>query len=459
VVVNELMWMGSYDNSGTGYTDDEFIELWNKTGSAINISFWQLSGTGINAVTLPPGQSIPANGYYVIARNNLNAFPMADYYKSSTLGLSGTTLQVELRTSLNTLIDTANNGGAPFAGLNDTGAQIRRSMERRPTATDGTLAASWVTAGVVGSNVAAGFSTKTIATPRQANSFYVQSAVATSSTSITVQFNVAPTSGSGATGAENIANYSIPGLSISAASLSGDTVTLTTSAQTPLQNYTLTVNNVTASGSNAPVSPNTANFTGFVTMATVIINEVAPAEASSKDLIELYAVTGGSLNGLEIFEGSTSLKVLPNVIVAAGDYIVIHINATGTDETSSKSESADTGHIPTAWDYWSSDAGLTATDNAIILKNSSSTILDACIYGNNSGGWTGPTISTVIDPVIAAGQWTKAGVTFVESDAINHAGTIPAGSSFRRTPNGNDTNNSAADWTSGAGLTIGSANP
>jgi hypothetical protein len=266
VVVNELMWMGSYDNSGTGYTDDEFIELWNKTGSAINISFWQLSGTGINAVTLPPGQSIPANGYYVIARNNLNAFPTANYYKSTTLGLSGTTLQVELRTSLNTLIDTANNGGAPFAGLNDTSNKIRRSMERRTTGVNGTVAASWYSASAVGTNVAAGFSSKTIATPGQANSpavFNVTGAAPTSSTTLLVYFSEAPTAGGGASGAENAANYSLTGgLTVSAASLSGTVVTLTTSAQ-GVTNYTLTVNNVTAAASAAVLSTNTAAFAGF----------------------------------------------------------------------------------------------------------------------------------------------------------------------------------------------------
>ncbi|HNL11021.1 MAG TPA: lamin tail domain-containing protein, partial [Turneriella sp.] len=460
VVVNELMWMGSYDNAGTTQTDDEFIELWNKTASAINISFWQVNGTGINAVTLPPGQTLPANGYYVIARNNLNAFTTANYYKSSTLGLSSTTLQVELRTSRNTVIDTANNGGAPHAGLNDTTNQIRRSMERRPTATDGTLAASWLNSGVVGTNVAAGFSTRTIATPGQANSFYPQTVTVVSSTSITVQYNLLPTAGTGAAGAENTANYTFTGgLTVSAASLAGNVVTLTTSAQTSGASYTLTISNVTASGNSATLSPNTANVTGFVTMANLVINEVAPAETSSLDLIELYAVSGGSINGLEIFEGGTSLKVLPNITVATGDYIVIHINASGTDETSSKSQSGDVGHIATAWDYWSADTGLTATDNAIILKSSSAVILDACVYGNNTGTWTGPTISTVIDPIIAASQWTKAGGTFAESDAVNNAGTILGGSSFRRTPNGNDTNNSAADWTSAAGLTIGSGNP
>jgi hypothetical protein len=307
VVVNELMWMGSYNNSGTGYTDDEFIELWNKTASPIDISFWQLSGTGINAITLPPGQIIPANGYYVIARNNLNAFPTANYYKSTTLGLSGSYLQVELRTSLNTLIDTANNGGAPFAGLNDTSNKIRRSMERRTTGVNGMVPTSWYSASAVGSYVAPGFSSKTIATPGEANSpaiFNVTSAVPTSATTLVVTFSEAPTSGAGPNGAENIANYSLTGgLSISAASLSGSAVTLTTSPQAAT-GYTLTVNNVTAAATSANLNVNTANFNGFelprvrnavpVNATTIDVNFSKNMDATTIDgNVAAFSFTGG----------------------------------------------------------------------------------------------------------------------------------------------------------------------
>ncbi len=307
IVINELQWMGSYDNSGVGFTDDEFIELWNKTASPVNISFWTITGTGVNTITLPPAQSIPANGYYVIARNNANAFPTANYYKSSTLGLSASALQLQLRTSLNTLIDTANNGSAPLGGLNDTTNKIRRSMERRTTGTDGTIAASWYSASASGSLVAAGFSSKTIATPGQANSpavFNVTGAAPTSATTLLVYFSEAPTAGTGATGAENIANYSLTGgLTVSAASLAGTVVTLTTSAQ-GTTSYTLTVNNVTAASSGSPLTTNTAVFAGFelplvrnavpVNDTTIDINFSKNMDASTIDgNTAAFTFTGG----------------------------------------------------------------------------------------------------------------------------------------------------------------------
>ncbi len=299
-----------------------------------------------------------------------------------------------------------------------------------------------------------------------APAFNVASAIANvDNTHVTVTFGSAPN----ATQSQVAGNYCIsfsaeadcsgPDLTISGATLSGNTVTLTTSAQGAGTGYRVYVTGVIAAAGAASLTTSSAAFTGFLTPATLVINEVAPNEASSRDLIELYAVTAGTVNGLEIFEGGTSVKVLPNTVVAAGDYLVVHINAAGTDETTTKTQSADAGNIAGAWDFWSADTGLTGTDNAIILKNSGGTILDACIFGNTSATWTGPTISTVIDPVITAGQWTKAGGTFIESDAVNHATSIPAGSSFRRSPNASDTNNSRLDWTSAAGLTIGSANP
>lgn len=296
--------------------------------------------------------------------------------------------------------------------------------------------------------------------------FNVNSASATALTTLTVTFSAAPNTAQAQTSTNYCialtadGNCSTPDLTISGAVLAGSTVTLTTSAQTGGAAYTIYVTGVTASAGGTALTTNTANFSGYVTPATLIINEIAANEASGQDHIELYVVSGGSINGLEVFEGGTSLKVFPFLVVATGDYIVVHTNVVGTDETVSKNQSSDTGNVATAWDFWSADTGLTATDNAIILKNSGATILDACIFGNNSASWTGPTISTVIDPVIAAGQWTKAGGTFVESDAVMPAaGGMAAGQSAKRSPNITDTNNSKVDWVVTAGLTIGSANP
>lgn len=64
--------------------------------------------------------------------------------------------------------------------------------------------------------------------------------------------------------AENTANYQIdPALSISAAELSGNKVTLTTSPQTAYENYTITINNVEDLAGNVIAADTEVQFTGF----------------------------------------------------------------------------------------------------------------------------------------------------------------------------------------------------
>ncbi|HKQ40028.1 MAG TPA: lamin tail domain-containing protein [Verrucomicrobiae bacterium] len=62
VVINEIMY-----HPISGNSDDEFIELHNRSGNATNISGWRIAG-GIS-FTFPANASIPANGYVVVARD------------------------------------------------------------------------------------------------------------------------------------------------------------------------------------------------------------------------------------------------------------------------------------------------------------------------------------------------------------------------------------------------------
>jgi hypothetical protein len=70
VVINEL-----YVNSPDYYDRSEYIELYNATGSSIDVSGWVLSGTeydgtcGEHHHEFPSGTTIPAGGYLVVARD------------------------------------------------------------------------------------------------------------------------------------------------------------------------------------------------------------------------------------------------------------------------------------------------------------------------------------------------------------------------------------------------------
>ncbi|HKS38499.1 MAG TPA: lamin tail domain-containing protein [Verrucomicrobiae bacterium] len=62
VVINEIMF-----NPISGDTADEYVELYNRSGSPVNLSGWRLSD-GISH-TFPVNAVIPANGYVVVANN------------------------------------------------------------------------------------------------------------------------------------------------------------------------------------------------------------------------------------------------------------------------------------------------------------------------------------------------------------------------------------------------------
>ena len=71
VVLNEI-----YPNPSGTYDGAEFIELYNPTGSAIDISGWVLAGTeygeicgGEDRWQFPSGTSIPAGGFIVVAKD------------------------------------------------------------------------------------------------------------------------------------------------------------------------------------------------------------------------------------------------------------------------------------------------------------------------------------------------------------------------------------------------------
>lgn len=73
MVINEVR----YDLPGAGDAGNEWVELYNLTGSAIDIGDWKLQwGTnsfGNNELTIPTNTMVAANGYFVIGGSNVTA--------------------------------------------------------------------------------------------------------------------------------------------------------------------------------------------------------------------------------------------------------------------------------------------------------------------------------------------------------------------------------------------------
>lgn len=136
VVINELAWMGTTTSSA-----NEWIELYNTTGSSISLTGWTLrSADGTPNVAL--SGSIGAFGYYLLERTDDTTVTgiTADKIYTGAMGDGGELM--ELKDSGNVLIDSASQSGAWFAG-STTG---RSTMSRIDVNASGTASANWFTA-------------------------------------------------------------------------------------------------------------------------------------------------------------------------------------------------------------------------------------------------------------------------------------------------------------------------
>lgn len=299
----------------------------------------------------------------------------------------------------------------------------------------------------------------------------VVSASAPSLTSVQVVFSrqIAP-----ASLLANGSQFTIAGLTVTAASLSGATVTLTTSSQSAGSPYTVTAaSSLTDTRGSALGMPNSATFSGFVQPAVVRINEVNANITGGCDLIELRVVQGGSMAGFVVQErvggaGELSFAFPAGFSVAMNDFIVVHMNSgsatcnpggASSEVTTKTDQPAATfaGNYDTAWDFWSTDTGLTSTDNVFTLYDPSNVIVDA-VFVSDSPTATSTASATEQQAAVVgtANQWSPAMTSYIDAvfrmnavDDLNATGTAAAGNSIQRLDNTDD--NNVADWTSGAG--------
>ena len=299
----------------------------------------------------------------------------------------------------------------------------------------------------------------------------VASAVALSATSMRITFsrNILPSSV-----AANGSQFTFDnGLTATAATVSGRTVTVTTSAQAVGATYAVTVASSVTDLLGKPVgAPSSATFTAFAPPAVVRINEVNANIASGCDLIELRVVAGGSMTGFKLQErtgGSGELALtFPALIVQTNDFVVVHLNSGSTtcnpngatqETTSTTGQPAAmfAGNFDTAYDIWNVDAGLTATDNVFTLFDATSAIIDAVFISDDPAATaTAAATETAAAAVGAANQWSPALATYIDAvfrmhaaDDLNATGTSASGTSIQRLDNTDD--NDKADWTTGAG--------
>lgn len=153
IVINELMWMGSYLKN-----KDEWIELKNTTSYDLDISGFQITkliGHGptkqeVLMLTIPDGTVIPANGFFLISRfsESDSGISVTPNLIDTNVDLRDADLQIKIYkadwTNPSNLIDTADDGnGLPAAGYE--GLFFHLSMERNDIPGNGASESSWHT--------------------------------------------------------------------------------------------------------------------------------------------------------------------------------------------------------------------------------------------------------------------------------------------------------------------------
>ena len=136
-------------------------------------------------------------------------------------------------------------------------------------------------------------------------------------------------------------DFSINGLTVVAATVAGRTVTLTTSAQTPSQSYTVTAagDAADARGSAVDANANTATFDGYAcdgtALGTLIISEVVDhAVTTNARFVEIYNATDADvdLTGWELRRYANANPMpgtiaLSGTLGACGTYVVANSQA------------------------------------------------------------------------------------------------------------------------------------
>jgi hypothetical protein len=254
---------------------------------------------------------------------------------------------------------------------------------------------------------------------------------------------------------------------------------VTTVAQTGGQPYTVTVapSIKDTRGSSVDAAANTATFAGYQAPATLRISEASPNINNNRDLIELVVLQGGSVGNFTLVqETGVVLATLPNVQVATGDIIVVHLVPISTNGDAPGSETVSKAEYPaatyaanydTAWDFHGGTTGLTFSNRVIRVKDAVGNTQDAVAFAVTSGS-PPAAYPGELQILQAEGHWLPANCggapcTYSSTPTAVQVSAIWTGSGTSRTGNtvqrvgGADTN-MASDWAVGPN-SLGLPNP
>ncbi|MDH4200970.1 MAG: lamin tail domain-containing protein [Spirochaetia bacterium] len=210
VIINEIHYMGAYDSSGTSFAGDEFVELYNRSGSPSNIGGWIFGcstdipgAVGAPLFALPYGTIIQPREFMVIQRNGAASFLKYNFTFDFTLNntitqcllTDGSFTEANFAGSDSngngileghydqalfpgTIADIVSDRSASLSslslGLNDAVNKIRRSCERISPDLPGNTISSWKSNSigdpVLNTDIHFSYRFNTFATPGATNS-------------------------------------------------------------------------------------------------------------------------------------------------------------------------------------------------------------------------------------------------------------------------------------------------
>jgi hypothetical protein len=297
----------------------------------------------------------------------------------------------------------------------------------------------------------------------------VKSALATSDNSVVVTFD---RDLNGATLASDGSQFTFDqGLTSSAAAQSAtNQITVTTSTQAQNTTYKVTAASTLQDvlGKGIDTNANSASFSSYSSTGTLQLNEINPNITSSLDLVELLALTSGTINGITLEQDigtKTVLATMPNITVTKGDLVVVHLGATtATSETSTQTDCTDASCYAGAWDVKGGSSGVTYSGRVIVVRSpNNGSIQDTAPFytATPPSGFYSDVMS-----IQSAGFWLPADCngnpcntnTLAETVSVvwTGCGTSATGNSVARKANA-DTNY-ATDWAVGTS-SFGSTNP
>ncbi|KAA3598372.1 MAG: T9SS C-terminal target domain-containing protein [Calditrichaeota bacterium] len=430
LVINEILYN---DGGGT-----EFVELFNNTGSTVDLTLWTLSDGG-QTFTISSG-SVDNNDFVVLTNDTTTfkgTYPaVTNYIGDFSLFLSssagGETITLKDPNALTADVVDYENG---TNGWPSTSTGI--SIELVSAASDNNVSTNWQASSNSGGNPG-------VATTADATAPDLTSASGSASTTIDLQFN----ENLDQTSAETAGNYTVNnGITVSAATLNGSDnskVQLTVSAMTSGVTYQVTVSGVKDNFNNAIGSDSESfTFTAPSSAGDVIITEIMqnPSAVNDSDgeFFEIYNTTDGTINldGWVVKDKDSDSHTIDNggtLNIAAGQFLVLGLN----------SDSGTNGGVTVAYQY--SGMNLSNSADEVMLVDNGVTI-DSVGYdgGTNFPDPTGASmeLKDLTSDNSVGSNWTTAVNAWTGSAGDKGS----PGEQFDGFTNADVTNNVAGDGT------------